>query len=374
VWDDLHFDLGFPRGVKPYIVLLRRDLHFPFLPEPKVHDEKEENGNKKPLDEETKEENGQASEKKDEKRITIDLEGITDRVLPFPVAEGRYRRIQGGLGKVLFLDFPVVGERVDPFQDRRGWIDAYDFATQKVERILEGVNSFVLSRNTQMLLARNAHGLRAIKTGEKPKENGDRSSRETGWLDLNRITVSVYPAAEWKQMFAEAWRLQQEQFWDQDMAGIDWKVMRDRYEPLLERVSTRSEFSDLLWELQGELGTSHAYESGGAYRRSPSYHQGFLGVDWSYDTEGDRYRIASMVRGDPSDSAASSPLLTPGLNVSVGDTVLSINGQRLSVQRGPQEVLVNQAGNEVQLAIEDAKTQETRMVTVKALFDEMPAR
>jgi tricorn protease len=377
VYDNLHFDLGFPRGVKPYVVLLRNDLRSPFIPEPKVPEEKEENGNKKSQDEttEAKGENGQGGEKKDEKRITIDLEGITDRVLPFPVAEGRYSQILGIKGKALFLSFQVEGAIRDPYShESRGWIDSYDFESYKAERFVDGVNHFELSRDYKTLIYRNHRRLRALKAGEKPKENGDRSSRETGWLDLQRVKVSVHPAAEWKQMFAEAWRLQREQFWDQDMTGIDWEAVYVQYAPLVERVSTRSELSDLLWELHGELGTSHAYEYGGEYRHSPYYRQGFLGVDWNYDAEGDRYRIALVVRGDPADSSATSPLMTPGLNISVGDAVLAINGQRLSAQRGPQELLVNQAGNEVQLAIEDGKTQETRVVTVKALSNEMPAR
>jgi len=54
--------------------------------------------------------------------------------------------------------------------------------------------------------------------------------------------------------------------------------------------------------------------------------------------------------------------------------VLAINGQRLGPDRGPQELLVNQAGNEVQLLIEQAADKETRLVTVKALSDEGTAR
>ena len=91
----------------------------------------------------------------------------------------------------------------------------------------------------------------------------------------------------------------------------------------------------------GELGTSHAYESGGEYRQRRHYHQGFLGVDWSYDAENDRYRIARIIRGDPSDNNATSPLTSPGLNINVGDAVLAINGQRVSLNRSPATITVN---------------------------------
>src|SRR5262249_57103023 len=86
---------------------------------------------------------------------------------------------------------------------------------------------------------------------------------------------------------------------------------------------------DLLWEMQGELGTSHAYERGGEYRWGPHYDQGFLGADWTFDSEAGGYRVARLVHGDPWDPDARSPLLGPGLDVRAGDLLLAINGQRL---------------------------------------------
>ena len=78
-------------------------------------------------------------------------------------------------------------------------------------------------------------------------------------------------------MLREVWRLQRDQFWVEDMSGIDWQSVYALYAPLLDRVATRGELSDLIWEMQGELGTSHAYESGGDHRRPPSVALGYLG-------------------------------------------------------------------------------------------------
>ncbi len=388
VHDNLQFDLNFPRGVKPYAVMLRRDQRSPFIPEVKNPDEKEkekeaekeEADEKKAADESDSSQEGSESKENGAKKVapvTIDLEGISERVLPFPVSEGRYSAVHGIKGKVLFLSFPIETPSSEPLPNAaRGVVDVYDFDTYKSEKFLDGVNDLDLSRDAKMLIYRGAHHrLRVIKTGEKPKsDNSERSSRENGWLDLQRIKVSVQPSAEWKQMFAEAWRLQREQFWTEDMSGIDWAAIYEQYAPLVERVSSRSELSDLLWELHGELGTSHAYEMGGDTRHAPQYRQGFLGVDWTYDEERNRYRIAAIVRGEPSESRTTSPLTSPGLNVSVGDAVLAINGQRVTTGHTPQELLVNQASQEVQLTIEDAQTQEVRVVVVKALSGEMPAR
>ncbi len=394
VYDNLQFDLGFPRGVKPYIITLQKDLRSPFVAEPKAPGEKEKDKDKQKGKEREnagdKQREGEASETPEEQdeggngesskppALVIDLEGITSRVLPFPVAEGCYDQILGMKGKALFLSHPIEAALELPIErpESKGHIDSYDFEAHKSESIIEGVNDFTISRDSKTLLYRSNHRLRVLKAGEKPPktENNEHAGRESGWLDLHRVKVSVQPEAEWKQMFHEAWRLQREHFWTEDMSGIDWDAIYAQYAPLLDRVGSRSELSDLFWELQGELNTSHAYEQGGDYRHGPQYRQGFLGVDWQYDAESERYRIANIVKGDPADSRKTSPLTGPGLNVSEGDAVLAVNGQRVSPRRSPQELLVNQAGNEVQLTIEDAETKETRVITVKALSDETPAR
>ncbi|GCE27453.1 tricorn protease [Dictyobacter alpinus] len=387
VYDNLHFDLGFPRGVKPYALMLRKDLRSPFIPETKNPDEKEkekeESREKQARDDTEISQNGneEGKEKKEESgkqtpAITIDLDGISERILPFPVAEGRYASVRGIKGKVLFLSRPVEGS-IQHNSNSRGTLEYYDFDTYKTEKLFDGVGSFDLARDGKMLVYSANHRLRVVKAGEKLKpeaNNNDRPSRESGWIDFQRIKISVQPSAEWKQMFAEAWRLQREQFWAEDMSGIDWEGIYKQYAPLVERVSSRSELSDLLWELHGELGTSHAYEMGGDTRHGPHYRQGFLGVDWSYDAEQERYRIARILKGDPSESQTTSPFTSPGLNVNVNDAVLAINGQRVGPARGPQELLVNLAGQEVQLTIEDAESKETRVVVVKALANETPAR
>lgn len=384
VRDNLHFDLNFPRGEKPYAIMLRRDLRSPFLPEPKAPDEREESGKKlngangakavQPTEDDGQEAS-EASEQGKSTDLVIDLEGITERAVPFPVAEGRYRRIYGLKGKALIQSTNLdTGSSFNEPNQPRDKIECYDFETHKVEWSIEGVSSSDISRDAKTLIYSKWSRLRVLKATEKPKESNDWASRESGWLDLDRIKVSVQPAAEWRQMFAEAWRLQSEYFWAEDMSGIDWAAIYAQYEPLLERVGSRAELSDLFWEIQGELGTSHAYESAGDYRHHPHYRQGFLGVDWSYDEAEKRYRIAQIIKGDPSDPRATSPLTLPGLNLQAGDAVLAINGQRLGPGQPPQALLVNQAGQEVLLTIETAEQKEIRTVSVKAIGSEQPVR
>ena len=139
------------------------------------------------------------------------------------------------------------------------------------------------------------------------------------------------------------------------MSGVDWEHVYQRYLPLLDRIATRGEFSDLMWEMQGELGTSHAYEMGGDYRSSPNYAQGFFGADFAYDTENNGYRITHIPHGDAWEASKDSPLNAPGVNVTEGDILLAIGGQQVSETVSPGELLVNLANQEVQATFQNAE-------------------
>ncbi|MBV9174771.1 MAG: PDZ domain-containing protein, partial [Chloroflexi bacterium] len=371
VYDELQFDLGFPKGSRPFAITLRKDLENPFLPRPKPPESAEQAALHKAEAEEAP---------AAPPRIEIELDGITERAVAFPVPEARYGRIEGIKGKALFSSYPIEGARGRSRDEEsppgRGAIDSYEFDTQKQERIVDAVSDFSISRDGKAMLYQSGDRLRVLRAGEKApdKKDSDKPGREGGWIDLGRVKVSIDPAAEWRQMFQEAWRLQREQFWTEDLSGIDWEAVNRRYQPLVDRITTRSEFSDLLWELQGELGTSHAYEMGGEYRSGPNYRQGHLAAEFLFDESAGAYRISRIVHGDTWDADATSPLNGPGVNVSAGDLLLAINGQRVDAEVTPAERLVNQAGNEVILTVRGANESAPRTVTVKALSDERQAR
>ncbi|MFI6454571.1 PDZ domain-containing protein [Streptosporangium amethystogenes] len=357
VYDELHFDLGFPLGSRPYAIALRTDVTSPFIPKPRPLTDDGDDDDDENEDDEVPE-------------VVIDLDGIENRIVGFPVPEGRYEGIAGIKGKALYLTFPVEGSLGDDYADSsEGTLHVYDFAKQKQETMVGDVSEFRLGRDQSTLLYQAGRRLRVVKAGEEP-ESDETPGRTSGWVDLSRVKVSIRPEAEWRQMFREAWRLQRENFWTEDMAGLDWDGVYLRYLPLVDRVTTRGEFSDLLWELLGELGTSHAYESGGAYRPRPHYRQGKLGVDWAF--EDGVHRIARIVGGDRWDPEATSPLNRLGVDVQPGDMVLAVNGQPVGAEVSPDELLVNQADQEVQLTIR--RGDERRTVTVMAIGDEQPGR
>src|SRR4029077_19286865 len=134
----------------------------------------------------------------------------------------------------------------------------------------------------------------------------------------------------------------------------------------------RAELSDLIWEMQGELGTSHAYEMGGDHRKPPPVTLGQLGADLKLAAEGTSYEIARIVEGDPWDAVADSPLNAIGVEAKVGERIVAVNGQPVSRTVPPQALLVHQANAKVELTIEGAAGRRTAVATT--LADEVPAR
>ena len=373
VYDAMIFDLGFPKGMRPYLVTLRKDLLSPFAQPPRAPEE--------PKKDEAKKEDAERNQE-EPPPLVIDLDGIEDRVVAFPVPEGIYQQIAGIKGKALFASVPVEGSL------KRSWIpgteppakatlEAWDFDTGRSEVLAKGITNFKLSRDGKTMVYRAGSKLRVIKAGEKADETtaSEPPGKKSGWIDLKRARLEVNPPAEWTQMYGEAWRLQREHFWVEDFARVDWQAVYDRYHPLLERVATRTEFSDLLTEMQGELGSSHAYVVGGDFREEPQYDVGFLGADFAFDTKSNQWKISHIVRGDPWDEEKGSPLLRPGVNVNVGDTILAVNGRRTDANVSPMQLLVHQAAIEVALTVSDSSAKTTpRTVLVKTLKQETPLR
>src|SRR5207244_2333662 len=235
--------------------------------------------------------------------VKIELDGLEGRVAAFPVPEGRYGQIAGLHGKVIWTLFEVAGAHGrGGLGERPGRLECFDFATLHRETLVDKLQSFSLSRDAKTLLMREGNRLRALEAAKKPDDKAAEGhpphSRQTGWLDLERIRVSVEPALEWRQMLREVARLQRDQFWVADMSGVDWQAAVRKYEALLPRVSTRGELSDLIWEMHGELGTSHAYEMLGDHRKPPAWTLGALAADLKGN------EITHIARGDAGEAVS----------------------------------------------------------------------
>ena len=77
----------------------------------------------------------------------------------------------------------------------------------KTETMLERVDHFLVADDHATLVVRDGKRLRALPA-ERPEDEralkSDKPSRESGWIDLNRVRLSVSPTKEWRQMLARS--------------------------------------------------------------------------------------------------------------------------------------------------------------------------
>ncbi len=353
VVDTLTFNYAFSRAVRICLVTLAADTPSPLQPLPRT------------LKKASK--NGEDSKEKDPGPVRIDLDGLPDRVVQLPIAPGSYKNLCAHGDRILYVQNPIKGVR------KRNWfqavvpaestLKAYDLVDLQEKVLLSSISSVRPGRLGKYLLVQVSKKLRVIQgSADKLERTGTRPGRNNGLIDLNRVAVEVDPLVEWTQMLRETWRLMRDHFWLPEMSGVDWEACWERYAPLLERVACRSEWGDLVWELQGELGTSHAYEMLGDHRKPPAWAPGRLAARF-----GPGGVILSIADGDNWSPRGGSPLCGPGVDVQVGDRVLGIDGQPLPEDQPIAASLVKRAGRDVQLTLDRDGEEAPRLVTVRTL-------
>ncbi len=370
VYDDHVFDLGFLPGVRPYLVPLAETTPSPFAPELNgrpVTPEREKDKPKPSRGSAARAESGvvdgaqsaSGSGSDSEASAKVDLEGIADRVVPFPVEAGRYRSLQAVKGGVVWMDYPNTGELHEAAigaseEHPKPSLVRYDLEKRKRSMIVDELDGFAVSGDGARLAYLDSGDLRV-----KPSDAKDDDDAIT--VDLDRVRVTVDPAAEWAQMYGEAWRLMRDNFWRADMAGVDWPAMAERYRPLLDRVGSLDDLHDLLWELQGELGSSHAYVRPPAAGSYEALAQGLLGADLAPDDDG-IWRIVRVLRGESSVIAARSPMAAPGVAAKPGDAIVAVDGQPVDAIHGPNALLGGKAGKPVELTLRRDGAADRRVV------------
>ncbi len=389
VYDEVTFDLGFPRATRPYLVALQETGMDPFEPLPrgfnedededKDEDEEDEDDADAPHEKRSrhaKSQHDDADKPRPPKSVKLDLAGLAGRVRPFPVGAGRYGRVDAAKGIVFWTLHPVTAEESEDDNAADALLQSWDLREQKLDTVIEEVADFALAQAGCALVVETADGLRAWRIGDKPKEDAEpgECSRESGWVDLARVQVEVEPRMEWRQMLREVWRLQRDQFWTADMSGVDWARIWQRYAPLADCIATRDELSDVIWEMQGELATSHCDEYGGDRRRGAALQMGHLGAEFAWDAACACYRIVRLVRGDAWREGHDSPLAAIGVAAQPGERLLAVDGLACDREHPPQARLVARAGRRVELLLADADGVTRRRVVVRALASEEGAR
>ncbi|MFK4105698.1 S41 family peptidase [Streptomyces sp. NPDC019531] len=333
---DVHTgDLSFPLGCRPYLVPLSSATPSPFALNPEGRPAA---GGLDPVEDESGE--GGA--------VTVEIEGLESRVTPFPVPASKYSALHpvagGGL---VWLRWPISGALGETFVNpddtsERPTLEHFAISKAKKSELVEHLDWFAVSGDGSRLVVVDEGDLRATPSAE----SGDGDT--TVWIDLRRILHEADPAAEWRQSYEEAGRLIRAYFWEPGMCGIDWDAVLDQYRPLVERVTSPDEFADLLREVLGELGTSHAYVTAARRNEGPPHYQrrqGLLGANLVLRDGG--WTVKRILPGDSSDSKARSPLA--GTGIREGAVLTHVDGRPVDATTGPYPLLAAAGGTTVEL-------------------------
>jgi len=320
-------------------------------------------------------EDGEEAGKRDsDEPVEIVLDGFESRGLEIPVDRGNFSNLaSNNRGQLLYVR---SGEPGSPPAIKL--VDVRDDEPSE-KTVIAGAGGFDISGDGKKLLV--AQGARRFGIiGASPGQSISTPLR-TG-----DMTKRVEPRAEWEQIFTDAWRRHRDFFYVENMHGVDWERVYDRYHAMLEDAASRSDVSFIIGEMISELNVGHAYYWGGDVEGQPSRNVGLLGVDFELATQTDEegneheaYRIARIHEGGPWDSDARGPLSTPGVEASAGDFLLAVNGRELDTSRDPWAPFVGLAGEDVTLTLAsslvgDEQTRNEREITIKPMRSEAALR
>jgi tricorn protease len=278
--------------------------------------------------------------------VKIDKNGILERIEEVPVKPGNY------------FGLVVTNKAIYILSRSTGISASTSLAVVKIgnedvkiKTIADGVNSAQLTPDRKKLLVRKGNNLFMVNAGT------GKLDLNSGKIDLSGWKFAITPLEDWKQIFTDAWRMERDYFYDKNMHGVNWKKMHDKYFPLVDRVTTRNELSDLIGRFVGELSALHTSVRGGDIRSDQkNIAVANLGARFSRDDANGGYKIEYIYKADPDYPDTKSPLDDPYLDVRVGDVVTMVNGKSALASFDLGELLRNQVGKQVKIQIKRGNT------------------
>jgi tricorn protease len=336
---------------RPYLVLLQDGVRSPFDP---AYDA--------PGGED-------AGDDDDELRVEIDPDDLARRTVPAvgcPAANWfRLEAVDDGClllrrDEPTFLKYQNVDDRTT---DTDLTLVHYALEDEATTDLGGGVTNYHLAPGGETVVVRKGAGYVVAPVGGK--------LADADAVDLSDVRIRVDRDAEYRQIFAEAWRIQRDWFYDPGMHGEDWAAVREKYARFLPWAGHRDDLRYLIGEMIGELNIGHTYVYGGDYQGGPTrIGTGLLGCDLTLDPESGRYRLARILPSWAHFDGPVSPLAAPGVGVREGAYLLAIDGIELRAEDNPYAALVDRAGDLVTLTVADGPRDDGREVRVEALRSE----
>ena len=198
-----------------------------------------------------------AGQERRRRAVRIDFDGLDHRIVALPVPAGSYRNLPAGeAGQIFYpkVDPPptpaaAAGRLLDPqvrFQDPQG--------RGRSDRRFDGF----------VLIGRQEEDLSIAARVADHHPGRAQAPAGPGRLERRRRSRSgSIPAAEWRQIFDEAWRINRDYFYAPNMHGADWPAMKTKYEVFLPHLACRGDLNRVIQWMCSELGVGHHRVGGG---------------------------------------------------------------------------------------------------------------
>ncbi|RRA50009.1 protease [Acidipila sp. EB88] len=274
-----------------------------------------------------------AGEKKDDKAkktepTVIDLAGIGNRILALPIPPRNYGGLWVGKTGVLYL---AEGGPVGRASENGGTPirSLWRFTTEKrlTEEMLGGLDAFEVTFDGDKVLYGRGENWWIVPAGDLKPGSPDAAPGKP--VNNGGMVAVVDPRAEWRQMYRETWHIERDFFYDAHLHGLDLAKIEAKYQPYLDNVASRAEFTYLSNEMLGEIEIGHMFvRPPHAPEDAPK--PGLLGADYAVD--GDRYKFAKIYNGQNWTPGLRAPLTVPGVQVEEGEYLLAVNGRELHAE------------------------------------------
>src|SRR5215470_7319722 len=319
-----------------------------------------------------KKDSDKKDEKKDEKKeeppaVTIDFDGIGQRVVSLPIKAANYASLDAGKAGTLFVTETPLVQPLDgpPFPQLT--MSKFDLTTRKTEPFLSGISGYALAANGEKILYRMGPAswfIAATAAVPKPGE---------GALKLDDMQVYSDPRAEWAQMYHEVWRIERDFLYDPHFHGLDLAAAEKKYAPYVKAAAGRNDLSHLFIEMLGEVTIGHMFIFGGDIPKAPEVKVGLLGAD--YKIENGRFRFVRIYNGENWNPDLRAPLTQPGVDVKTGDYLLEVNGADVRATAEVFRFFENTAGKQIRIKVgPNVDGKDAREVTVVPVDDESNLR
>ncbi len=311
-----------------YFVVLSKDDSSPLAPE---SDEEKAQEEKKPGD------------PAKGPSVRIDFDQILQRVLALPMPARNYASLIPGKPDTLLA--------VETSNNSPAVVHRYEFKARRSDVVISGVGAFVLAADGEKYLFSQGDrwsigALRPMPPAGAPTASSGPAGTP---LPTDAVQIKIDPRREWRQMFHEVWRIEREYLYDPQAHGYDLAAAEKRYEPFLQNIVSRRDLNYLFAEMLGGIEIGHLGVGGGDLPEVNRVSTGLLGAD--YRIENGRYRFARVYNGENWNPNLRAPLTQPGINVAVGEYLLTVNGRELTERDNVYAFFESTTGKQVPIKV-----------------------